>query len=144
MKLKDYAFVAEILSAVAVVASLIFVGFQVQQQAEETALNTRAIQVGAYQVPLPPHRDFDVTANAPGFHATTAPGRAGGNLELGLSTTFDCGCSEGELSQMNSVQLTDGAPIGSSTGATLVSLTVIVFICALVWFASSSAAGKVV
>ena len=49
MKLQEYALVAEILSAVAVVASLIFVAFQIQQQAEETALNTRAIQVSAYQ-----------------------------------------------------------------------------------------------
>lgn len=42
-KLQEYARLAEILSATAVVASLIFVGFQVKQQSEETALNTRAI-----------------------------------------------------------------------------------------------------
>ena len=48
-KLQEYALLAEILSATAVVASLIFVGFQVQQQSEETALNTRAIETAAYQ-----------------------------------------------------------------------------------------------
>lgn len=49
MKLERWALIAEILSAVAVVASLIFVGLQVRQGAEETALNTRAIQASAYQ-----------------------------------------------------------------------------------------------
>jgi len=48
-KLQEYALLAEILSATAVVASLIFVGFQVRQQSEETALNTRAIETAAYQ-----------------------------------------------------------------------------------------------
>ena len=47
--LREYALLAEILSATAVVASLIFVGFQVQQQSDETALNTRAIETAAYQ-----------------------------------------------------------------------------------------------
>jgi hypothetical protein len=41
--------VAEILSAIAVVCSLVFVGLQVRQGAEETAFNTRAIQAHAYQ-----------------------------------------------------------------------------------------------
>ena len=49
MKLEKWALVAEILSAVAVVMSLIFVGFQIRQGAEETALNTRAVQTNAYQ-----------------------------------------------------------------------------------------------
>ncbi len=49
MKLEKWALIAEILSAVAVVASLVFVGLQVRQGAEETALNTRAIQTSAYQ-----------------------------------------------------------------------------------------------
>lgn len=48
-KLQDYALVAEILSAVAVVASLMFVGLQIQQGSAETALNTRAIESNAYQ-----------------------------------------------------------------------------------------------
>ena len=47
--LQEYALIAEIFSALAVVASLVFVGFQIQQGAEETALNTRAIESNAYQ-----------------------------------------------------------------------------------------------
>lgn len=49
MKLEKWALIAEILSAVAVVSSLVFVGLQVRQGAEETALNTRALQANAYQ-----------------------------------------------------------------------------------------------
>ncbi len=49
VELKTYALVAEIASAIAVVASLVFVGFEVRQSAEETSLNTNAIQVSAYQ-----------------------------------------------------------------------------------------------
>jgi hypothetical protein len=49
MKLERWALIAEIASAVAVVSSLVFVGFQVRQGAEQTALNTRAIQANAYQ-----------------------------------------------------------------------------------------------
>ena len=49
MKLERWALIAEIFSAAAVVVSLIFVGFQVRQGADETALNTRAIEVSAYQ-----------------------------------------------------------------------------------------------
>jgi len=48
-KLQDYALVAEIASAVAVVISLIFVGLQIRQSSDETALSTNAIQVSAYQ-----------------------------------------------------------------------------------------------
>jgi len=43
-KLQEYALVAEIISAVAIVLSLIFVGVQVQQGAEETAANTGALR----------------------------------------------------------------------------------------------------
>ena len=49
MKLKKWALLAKILSAVAVVTSLVFVGLQINQSAEETALNTRVIQTSAYQ-----------------------------------------------------------------------------------------------
>ena len=48
-KLQEYALLAEILSAFAVVASLIFVGMQIRQQSDETALNTRAVEITAYQ-----------------------------------------------------------------------------------------------
>ena len=43
-KLQEYALVAEIISAIAIVLSLIFVGLQVKTGAEETAVNTRALE----------------------------------------------------------------------------------------------------
>lgn len=43
-KLQEYALVAEIISALAIVLSLIFVGLQVRQGSEETAANTEAIR----------------------------------------------------------------------------------------------------
>lgn len=43
-KLQEYALIAEIVGAVAIVLSLIFVGIQVKQGAEETAVNTEAIR----------------------------------------------------------------------------------------------------
>jgi hypothetical protein len=48
-KLQEYALIAEIIGGIAIVASLIFVGFQVQQTADETALNTRQMQAMAFQ-----------------------------------------------------------------------------------------------
>ncbi len=48
-KLQEYALLAEIISAIAVVASLLFVALQINQSNTETSLNTRAIQVSAYQ-----------------------------------------------------------------------------------------------
>lgn len=48
-KLQEYALIAEIISAVCIVMSLIFVGMQINQSAEETALNTKSIQAEAYQ-----------------------------------------------------------------------------------------------
>jgi hypothetical protein len=49
MRLEKWALIAEIVSAFAIVLSLIFVGIQISQSSDETALNTSAIQVGAYQ-----------------------------------------------------------------------------------------------
>ncbi len=49
MKLSEFSQIAEIVSALAVVASLIFVGFEIRQGSVETEINTRAIQVGSYQ-----------------------------------------------------------------------------------------------
>lgn len=49
MKLEKWALIAEIVGGLGIIASLIFVGFQVQQSANETALNTRAVEVNAYQ-----------------------------------------------------------------------------------------------
>ena len=48
-KLQTWALIAEIIGGLAVVFSLIFVGLQIQQGSKETALNTRAIEVSAYQ-----------------------------------------------------------------------------------------------
>jgi hypothetical protein len=40
---------AEIVGALAIVVSLIFVGMEIRQTSEETALNTRAVRASAYQ-----------------------------------------------------------------------------------------------
>lgn len=47
--LKKWALIAEIAGGIAVILSLIFVGFQIQQSSQETALNTRALEATAYQ-----------------------------------------------------------------------------------------------
>ncbi len=39
----------EIITAVAVIISLVFVGFQMKETAKQTALNTKSLQVSAYQ-----------------------------------------------------------------------------------------------
>lgn len=44
MSLEQYAFIAQIISAIAIVLSLIFVGLQVRQGADETAANSKAIR----------------------------------------------------------------------------------------------------
>lgn len=48
-KLQEYALIAEIVSAVAVVASLIFVGLGVRQNSEQMANNAEIQQLSAYQ-----------------------------------------------------------------------------------------------
>ena len=48
-KLQNWALIAEIVGGIAVIMSLIFVGFEVRQTADETALNTQSIRAGAYQ-----------------------------------------------------------------------------------------------
>jgi len=47
--LKKWALVAEILGGLSVVLSLIFVGVQIRQGSEQTELNTRAVEISAYQ-----------------------------------------------------------------------------------------------
>ncbi|MBL4869322.1 MAG: hypothetical protein JKX72_00035 [Robiginitomaculum sp.] len=47
--LQKWALVAEIVGGVAIVLSLAFVGFQIRQGSEQTELNTRAVEVSAYQ-----------------------------------------------------------------------------------------------
>jgi len=48
-ELQRWALIAEIVGGLAVVMSLIFVGLEVRQTAEETALNTQSIRASAYQ-----------------------------------------------------------------------------------------------
>ena len=48
--LRNWALIAEIVGGMAVVVSLIFIGFQIKQSSLESNLNTRAIEVNAYQV----------------------------------------------------------------------------------------------
>ena len=48
-KLEEYSFIAQIISALAVVASLIFVGIGIRQNTEQGKLETRVAQVNAYQ-----------------------------------------------------------------------------------------------
>ena len=47
-KLQEYALIAEIIGGIGIIASLVFVGAQVSQNAEETALNTRQLQAAAF------------------------------------------------------------------------------------------------
>lgn len=47
--LKRLAMIAEIIGGIAVVLSLIFVGLQIRQSSQETALNTRVLEAAAYQ-----------------------------------------------------------------------------------------------
>ena len=48
-KLRQWALIAEIISAVAVVLSLIFLAFQIRDGTQQTALNTQAVQATALQ-----------------------------------------------------------------------------------------------
>jgi|GEM_PF-3411427 len=48
-QLQKWALVAEIIGGLAVVLSLVFVALEIRQSSEETATNTKAISVSAYQ-----------------------------------------------------------------------------------------------
>ena len=48
-KLREWALIAEIISAIAVVLSLIFLAFQIRDGTRQTALNTQAVQATALQ-----------------------------------------------------------------------------------------------
>jgi len=61
LKLQKWALNAEILGAVAVVVSLGFVGYQLQQSNEQAALNTRALELAAYQQLIVGISDFNLT-----------------------------------------------------------------------------------
>ena len=60
MSLQKWAFVAEISGAAAVVVSLLFVGYQIMQSNEQAALNTRALEMAAYQQLIEGISDFNV------------------------------------------------------------------------------------
>ena len=60
MNLKKWALLAEISGAVAVVVSLVFVGYQLKQANEQTSLNTRALEMAAYQQLIDGISDFNV------------------------------------------------------------------------------------
>jgi hypothetical protein len=57
-KLQEYALIAEIISAICIVLSLIFVGLQVRQGAEETAANTAAIRGSVRQSLMEADKDL--------------------------------------------------------------------------------------
>lgn len=60
MSLQKWAFIAEISGAAAVVVSLLFVGYQIMQSNEQAALNTRALEMTAYQQLIEGISDFNV------------------------------------------------------------------------------------
>ena len=57
-KLEEYSFIAQIVSAVAIVLSLIFVGMQVRMGAEETADNSAAIRAQVQQAMMEADKDL--------------------------------------------------------------------------------------
>ena len=61
MNLQKWALLAEILGAFAVVLSLVFVGYQIKQGNEETALNTQALELNAYQQLIERIADFNLS-----------------------------------------------------------------------------------
>ena len=61
MNLQKWALTAEILGAVAVVVSLGFVGYQLQQSNEQAALNTQALERAAYQRLIDGITEFNLT-----------------------------------------------------------------------------------
>ncbi|MEE8575748.1 MAG: hypothetical protein V3T31_00700 [candidate division Zixibacteria bacterium] len=60
-QIQKWALFAEILSAVAVVISLGFVGYQLQQSNEQAALNTQALERAAYQQLIDRISEFNLT-----------------------------------------------------------------------------------
>ncbi len=47
MTLEDFYFISQIIAAVGIILSLVFVGFQVRSDAEQTRLNTRALKAAS-------------------------------------------------------------------------------------------------
>ena len=81
MKLQKWALTAEILSAVAVVVSLGFVGYQLQQSNEQAALNTQTLQLAAYQQLVDRISDFNLaTIQNPDLRAAREKLESGAEL----------------------------------------------------------------
>ncbi len=76
--LKEWALVAEIISAVAVVLSLIFVAIQIRDGTKQTILNTQAIQATALQQHFEQHSSLALAIiTNPGLASVIFKGRAG-------------------------------------------------------------------
>jgi hypothetical protein len=60
VNLQKWALIGEISGAVAVVVSLLFVGYQLKQSNEQAAQNTRALQLAAYQQLIEGISDFNI------------------------------------------------------------------------------------
>jgi len=59
VNLQKWALIGEISGAVAVVVSLVFVGYQLKQSNEQSAQNTRALELSAYQQLIDGISDFN-------------------------------------------------------------------------------------
>jgi len=82
LDLRRWALFAEISGGIAVVVSLIFVGYQVQQSNEQAALNTTALQVTAYQQLIDGISEFNVqTMQNPELRAVRMKVDAGAAIE---------------------------------------------------------------
>ena len=92
MNLQKWALIAEILGGVAVIASLGFVGYQLQQSNEQTALNTRALELAAYQQLIERISDFNlITIQSPELRVAREKIRSGAEFssdEAGVLNAF--------------------------------------------------------
>ena len=78
--IQKYQVLAEIISAVAVVVSLIFVGLEVRESAKQTALNTQSLQVSTYQ---------DLIAQINDLNKLTLQNPDVAKLETSLSRSYE-------------------------------------------------------
>ena len=91
-KLQEFALVAEIISALAVVAGLIFVGLEIRQGTEQSALNTRALETAAYQdlitQILEINNSYNIDPTLDGIISRGVNGELTDQVELGLYTGY--------------------------------------------------------
>ena len=81
MNLQKWALIGEILGAVAVVVSLGFVGYQLQQSNEQAALNTQALERAAYQRLTDGISEFNLTTiQSPELRVARRKVRSGAEL----------------------------------------------------------------